>query len=224
MLRSTASVWRPTINCARPAGVEVTLDRPITDQLGTTTQTVQAFGDSVPVTTGTITSDQIKDLPSGTQKGGFAGQNFIDTTSGFVLSTDRPQVWTVDTTNGGHRFSANDGSSIVVDVREGARTADLDRVLHRTLDSLRRAGVRTSSQVDSASSTALVWYRDPATQETVCVKLTLANDRLYTARASTKDPSSVASLVRSVSSLTPITKPTALKRVPSVRGSTLQRR
>lgn len=206
-------------------GVEVTLDRPITDQLGTTTENVSAFGDSVALTTGTISTDDIRHLPAAPSNGEFAGRNFIDTTSGFVLSSDRPQTWKIDTVQGAQRFSANDGSTITVRVTEGASTADLERVFHRTLDSLRTAGVRAMSRVDSTSTTAMVWYRDPATQETVCVKYSVANDRIYAAKATTKDPASVTSVVQTISGFTPITKVAPSKlRVPSVRGNTLRQR
>lgn len=198
-------------------GVEVTLEQPITTQLGTSSESIKAFGDSVSLTTGTISDSALKTIPGVKTDGAFSGQNFIDTAAGFVLSSDRPSAWTVERMQDGiQRLSANDGSEITVKMEAASRTNDLDRLVHRLLDSLQRSGTKATSRIDSASRTAMIWYRDPITQQTVCVKYVQANNTIYTARATTKDPSSVNSLVKSVSGFTIIDKPIAL--MPTVRS------
>ncbi|MCX6141002.1 MAG: hypothetical protein NTX15_09275 [Candidatus Kapabacteria bacterium] len=193
-------------------GVEVTLERPITAQLGTSSESVKAFGDSVTFTTGIITDSALNTIPGAKTKSGFSGQNLVDTAIGFVLSSDRASAWKVEKSiDGGQRLSANDGSEIVVNTQSGAHSTDLDRHVHRLLDSLQRSGTKFTSRVDSASRTVLVWYRDPRSQETVCVKFVQANGQIYSAKASTKDPSSVKSLVSSVSGFTVIQKTAPLK-------------
>lgn len=198
-------------------GVEVTLERPITVQLGTPSESVTAFGDSVTFTTGTITDSALSALPGVSLKSGFTGQNLVDTAAGFVLTSDRAAAWKVEkSTTGIQRLSANDGSEIVVSAVPSTQPADLDRRVHKLLDSLQRAGTKSTTRIDSASRTALVWYRDPKSQETVCVKFVQANNQIYTAKASTKDPSSVKSLVSSVSGFTVIQKPTEVKPTSSI--------
>ncbi len=189
-------------------GVEVTLETPITTQLGTSSENIKAFGDSVTFTTTTISDSALKTVPGKLKSGFFSGQNLVDTALGFVLSSDRPSAWSFEKTRGGlQQLSANDGSEITMGVQSGARKSDLDRIVHRVLDSLRRRSIKVSSSMDSTERTVLLWYRDPQTQETVCEKFIQANGQIYTARATTKDPSSVKSLVRSVSGFTVIAKP-----------------
>ena len=198
-------------------GVEVTLETPITTQLGTSTESVKAFGDSVNFTTGTISDSALTTVSGELRQGVFSGQNLVDTASGFVISSDRPTAWSLEKTKDGlQRLSANDGSEITVDMQPGARKTDLDRLVHGILDSLRRTGVKVSSSMDSTERTVLIWYRNPKTQETVWEKFMQANGQIYIARATTKDPSSVKSLRRSVLDFTVIAKPKALSvTVPS---------
>ena len=198
-------------------GVEVTLETPITTQLGTSTESVKAFGDSVNFTTGTISDSALKSIPGKLRPGVFSGPNLVDTASGFVISSDRPTAWSLDKTKEGQqRLSANDGSEITMSVQPGARKSDLDRIVHRVLDSLRRRSIKVSSSMDSTERYVLLWYRDPKTQETVYEKFIQANGQIYTALATTKDPSSVKSLVKSVSGFTVIAKPKVLSvTVPS---------
>jgi len=202
-------------------GVEVTLEKPLTTQLGTSTEQVQAFGDSVSFTTGTISDSALRSLPVNVGSSGFNGQNLIDTATGFVLPSDRPSAWNLEKTAGGQsKLTANDGSAITVSTRAGSEQDDLNKVVHKLLDSLSRAGTKAKTRMDSSEKTVLVWYRDADSQETVCVKYVQANNRIYTARATTKDPSSVSSLVKSVSGFTVISKvlrPQRLPTVPSTR-------
>ncbi|MBK6291161.1 MAG: hypothetical protein IPH85_01085 [Ignavibacteria bacterium] len=201
-------------------GVEVTLEQPITAQLGTPSENVKAFGDSVTFTTGTISDSALRSIPGVKTDGAFSGQNLVDTTAGFVLASDRPSAWTLERTKEGlQRLSANDGSQITVRAEPATRANDPDRLVHRLLDSLQRTGTKADSRIDSAAKTVMIWYRDPQTQETVCVKFVEANGMIYTAKATTKDPSSVTSLVKSVFGFTVIAKPTALK--PTVRNPRL---
>lgn len=188
-------------------GVEITLEKPITIQLGTSTEQVQAFGDSVSFTTGTLSDSALESVPGHKKSDGFSGQNLIDTSMGFVLPSDRPSAWNLEkTADGVSRLTANDGSAIVVTTKTGSRQEDLDRLVHALLDSLRRSGTEATSRTDASSKTVLVWYRDPHSQQTICVKFVQANGKIYTAQATTTDPSSVNSLVKSVSGFTVIAK------------------
>lgn len=197
-------------------GVEVTLEQPITTQLGTTSENVKVFGDSVTLTTGTISDSALRSIPGVKTDGAFSGQNLIDTAEGFVLSSDRPTAWTVERKQDGlQRLSANDGSEITVATERVTRAVVFDRVLHRLLDSLQRSGTKADPYIDTTFKTALVWYRDPLTQEHVCIKFVQANNMIYTAKATTKDPSSVESLKKSVAGFTVIDKPIAI--TPSVK-------
>ncbi len=195
-------------------GVEVTLEKPITTQVGTPTDVVKAFGDSVAITTGTLSDSLVRSLPGVPSSGGFTGSNFIDTAAGFVMASDRPQSWTTSDSGGVRRFAGNDGSSMSVAVKNAPRRMDFDRHTQRFLDSLRAAGVSATVHSDSASATVLVWYRDSRSQETVCVKFTQANGKIYSVKAETQDPLAVQSIVKSVSGFTPIEKKSAV----STRG------
>lgn len=200
-------------------GVEVTLERPIATQLGAASESVKAFGDSITFTTGTISDSAVKAIPGVRKVGSFSGQNLIDTKAGFVLSSDRPSTWQLDTLSATvQRLRANDGSTITVEVRKASSGREFDAVVQRTLDSLRSAGTTVKSRIDTNTNSVLLWYRNAQSQQTTCKKFLSANDKIYVVTATTQDPNSVTSLVRSVSGFTAIeTKAKKALSVPATK-------
>lgn len=193
-------------------GVEVNLQQPITSQVGTSADSVTVFGAEVRLTTGTVSDSVVKSLESlqGAEKGAFsgnkfAGSNLIDTAAGFVIASDRPRAWKVQTSADGLSRSLRDasGSAIVLSSRVAIGVTDVRRDLTQLVDSLRSAGIRAKTTLDASASSAMIWYTATDSSQ-VCIKLVAANNKVYRAMATTKDESAVRSITASVAAFTPI--------------------
>lgn len=197
-------------------GLEVTLEEPTLQQLGAESRTVSAFGDSVSLTTGSIADTALRTIRKVPRQGSFSGGNFIDTTAGFIMPSDRPSSWTVKDSSNVRVFAGTDGSSI--NIKQSRSTGRLDalRETRSLIDSLERIGIRATSQSDSTHGTALVWYREPQTSRIVCVKIMQADSRLYSVRAVAPSDSAAKSIIRSVSAFTPIQQKVAVT-APGIR-------
>jgi hypothetical protein len=192
-------------------GLEVTLEEPIPQQLGAESQTARPFGDSVALTTGTIADTTLKRVRSLPLVRGFSGSNFIDTTAGYILPSDQPQSWTVKDSSNVRVFAGTDGSTISIVKDERPDRKDAVSATQVLIDSLRRIGVRATSQTDTAHATSLVWYQEHQSRRVISVKFMQTADRLYTVKAEAPNETAMKSVVRSVSGFTPIEQKSAAK-------------
>lgn len=188
-------------------GISIELNKPLIQQSHLPATTVTAFNDTVQVISAPIPDSVIQ---AATKKGvdvsggSFSGKNLIDTVAGFVIATDNPSAWQVE------RIKPN---STETKLTSGATTIHISTApqgnssahmaAQRLLDSLLRKSIPAKLDT-STSTTALVWYKDAASNTTVCIKYQNANGKLLTARASTTNSNTVQDMVRTVAGFTAI--------------------
>lgn len=204
-------------------GVKIDLGKAITTSAQVPTNTATPFGTNVEVTTAPIES---KDIPEQAAKGTeFVGRNLVDTASGFVMSAEHPEDFTVvpGGTGGKSEIKATDGSRIVIERVAGGSAATFTSTVNNVVRELRDRGLTVKVQNESPTTT-LLWYREGGKQ--YCVKVAASQTSLIRATAMIADSTKSASILQSLGSVTAISGST-LKRLPagSVEGgNTRQRR
>lgn len=185
-------------------GVKIDLSIPITDTANhVSSQIVAPFGQSVNVTTEPVSMEA---LPDGVGAGNaFTGKTLVDTTQGFVLSSDNPNGVgvTKDRQAGTSTIKDGAGSTIVVQTIRGVGTAQLDSVVRATVASLERRNLSVKQQQESGS-TVLLWYRENGVQH--CIKLSASTTTIVRATATIADSTKSTSILRTLGSVTPISK------------------
>lgn len=193
-------------------GVEVSLEKPLVNQVTADTQKLKVLGDTVSVSSGTISNLEIV---GGSDSGGFdgkrfTGRNLIDTVRGFVFASEHPERWKVQTPSAGtdviSRLTSRDGSILQVRTTPIKGLLPLDTAIAQMLDSLRLLDPKAKA-VKRDSVTWMIWYTHPATKRIYCTKIIDANGLRYIAESSTMDPNAKAELVREVAKLSVIAKP-----------------
>jgi len=204
-------------------GLKIDLGKSITTSAHVPTNTASPFGTQVEFTTAAIESH---DIPQEAAKGNqFVGQNLVDTSGGFVMSSDRPQDLTVSTgsTPGKSTIVASDGSRIVIERIAGGSAATFDETVTGVVRDLRARGLVVKVQ-NEGPTTALLWYREDGRQH--CVKITASQTALVQATAFIADSTRSEGILKSLGSVTAISGST-LKRAQKVdaeEGSTRLRR
>ena len=169
-------------------GIEVTVDQPLIEQVSTEERTIAINGDTVAMTTGTVPDsivEQIQaDRPTTLPKDAFVGKNLIDRTQGFVVSTDRPDLWKADPsllrsgTSKVLALNTQGGSRLTVDTIPMTSCRDLNCVI-RTVSRSAVSGATVDK--DERSSVAVVTFTDRL-QRTVVVKCLRQDDHWVTVR------------------------------------------
>ena len=169
-------------------GIEVTVDQPLIDQVSSEERRIAVNGDTVAMTTGTVPDSVVEKIEATREsplpKDTFVGKNLIDRTQGFVVSTERPELWKADadllrtTTTKVLSLRSEGGSRLTVDTIPIAACRDLNCVV-RTVS---RASVSEAKvERDDRSSTAVVTFTDRL-QRTVVVKCLRQDDHWVTVR------------------------------------------
>lgn len=211
-------------------GVEVSLETPIIQQIGAGGTSFKVLGDTIPVSSGTISDLEIK---GGQDSGGFIGKRFngknlIDTAAGFILPSGNPDRWQVQKPAAGTdvliKLVAGDGSMLEVKAVPVKGLPPLTDYVQSMLDSLKGIDPKANAKAANPDSTAwMIWHTNPETKVVVCMKIVDANDQRFVAFSESTKPESKASVVNSVAGFSVIVKPNSLRavqRVPSVAPGT----
>ena len=168
-------------------GIEVTVDKPLIDQVESEQQSITVNGDTVAMTTGTVPDSVVEKIEAKQStplsNDTFVGKNLIDRTQGFVVSTERPDAWKIDPV-----VLASDtkvlsirtqaGSRVRADTIPASRCQDLRCAIRL---STRDAVGSTDVKIDRKTSTAVVTFTDRQ-RRTVVVKLLHQDDHWVTVR------------------------------------------
>ncbi|MDZ4745876.1 MAG: hypothetical protein SGJ05_07720 [bacterium] len=208
-------------------GVEVSLEKPLVEQIGADTARLKVLGDSISVSSGTVSDIEIE---GGLDSGGFVGKRFngknlIDTAAGFLLASDSPDRWQVQTPSEGTdvvgKLTSADGSVIEIRAVPLKGLQSLDDFVRQQLDSLKTIDVKANA-VKRDSTTWMVWHTNPVSKEVVCTKIVDANGLRYFAYSSIKNPAAKLTVRESVAGFSVIEKP-ALARKVGIETKRLQR-
>jgi len=207
-------------------GVEVSLETPIIKQIGADTTRLKVLGDTITVSSGTVSDIEIK---GGLDSGGFVGRRFngknlIDTAAGFLLSSDRPDRWQVQTPTAGSdvlsKLVAGDGSVLEVRAIPLKGLPALTSYVNAMLDSLKTVDPKANAKSANTDSTAwMIWHTNPETKVVVCMKIVDANDLRYFAYSQSTKPESKATVVNSVAGFTVIEKRLDLRKRVTAPGT-----
>ncbi len=207
-------------------GVEVSLETPIVKQIGADTARFKVLGDSISVSSGTVTDIEIK---GGLDSGGFIGKRFngknlIDTAAGFILASDNPDRWQVQKLTEGtgviSRLTAGDGSLIEIRAVPLKGLPLLTEYVMAMLDSLKGFDPKANAKSANPDSTAwMIWHTNPETKIVVCMKIVDANGLRYFAYSEITKPGAKVGVRNSVAGFTVIEKPTAETRLRLAPGT-----
>lgn len=199
-------------------GVEVSLERPIVQQIGADSARFKVLGDTISVTSGTISDFEIK---GGLDSGGFVGKRFngknlIDTAAGFLLASDRPDRWQVQKLPQGtdviSRLTSADGSLIEIRTEPLKGLPSLDVYAKHVLDSLKIIDVKANARQPDSTSW-LLWHTNPVSKQVVCTKIVDANGLRYYAYSYSTNPAAKQSVRASVAGFSVIEKSASAPRV-----------
>ena len=185
-------------------GVSLTMDKRLMDQVVLDTTTVESNGESVILTSGTISDSVVSmievERSEPIKSDEFVGKNLIDRKNGFVLSSDLPGKWSVD-----KRVSTADGKVLAMRAGKDA-SLTVQRVpvsetkpptvkmvvdsLIRSSDFRRDALGRPTVTYDKSKTTALIVYKSRSAGGDMYIKVTQGKKSVYVARAKIADEAS----------------------------------
>lgn len=169
-------------------GIEVTVDQPLIEQVSAEERTITINGDTVAMTTGTVPDSIVEQIqaerPTTLPTDAFVGKNLIDRTQGFVVSSDRPDLWKADpsllrsSAPNVLALNTQGGSRLTVDTVPRSTCRDLNCVIRIVS---RSAVTGATVDKDERALVAVVTFADRL-QRTVVVKCLRQDDHWVTVR------------------------------------------
>jgi hypothetical protein len=150
-------------------------------------RTIAPFGDSVTVTTRSITDSAAQELARdtvATRSGATIRGNFIDRNIGVVLPGATTSKWKPTGASTDSLVTlATSTSRVQVTKRAVEPTRTIQQLARAELTAIKRRDrtISVMTDIDSTERTAVLWYEDPATKQAVCIKLMLYNGIVYRA-------------------------------------------
>ncbi len=182
-------------------GVELSIDKPLIDQVEHTNRALQTGNDSIEFTTGSINEQVIEEVQK--QHGSeltpkkFVGRNLIDTKGRFVLASNNSSSWKVQHNNAGYsdvmqpivHLTATGGESVTVHRMPMSMFNNCNNIrcaVQQMLLGLEAQGLLEQSplvEYDDATNTAFLTFTNPNTLGQSYVKAVVSDGYWYEARA-----------------------------------------